>query len=428
MSQLGAGRRHDDVSAQWDVIVVGAGLAGLSAGATAAARGASTLVVEGHGPGGRARTVDRDGFVFNMGAHALYLGGPGAPVLRRLGIEPLGAKPPLDRYHALRDGALHALPTGPSSLFQTSLLGKRSKAQFAKIMGLVPLLRSEKLIATSAEGWLADYDLRPDVAATIRALIRLSTYTSDLSSVSADAVLVQLQIAARSGVVYLHGGWAQLIEGLSRQVEIRRDSSVSSLNSVAGRVEVQTASGPLLARRVILAAGTPAAVRALLPADPGWGDLGDPVSAACLDVGTTQPPDPGYVLGIDEPLYGTTQSPPARHAPKGGAVVSVIRYGARSAEQDRPQLEAHLRVLGVDDGDVVASRFLARMVVAGTSPSPGSGGLRGRPGVDATGLPGVYLAGDWVGPCGLLADAALASGEAAAQAALAGLSRQPSRA
>ncbi|GAC1594337.1 MAG: FAD-dependent oxidoreductase [Acidimicrobiales bacterium] len=412
---------------QWDVVVVGAGLAGLTAGATASAGGASTLVVEGHGPGGRARTVDRDGFIFNMGAHALYLGGPGAPVLRRLGVDPRGVKPPLERYLALRAGAVHMLPTGPSSLFQTSLLGKRSKAQFAKMMGLVPLLRPEKLTDITVEKWLEDHDLRPDVASTIGALIRLSTYTSDLSSMSADAVVVQLQIAARAGVVYLHGGWAQLIDGLSRHVEIHRNSPVAAVEPVAGRLEVHTAGGPLIAGQVVLATGTPAGARTLLPGDPGWGELGEPVSAACLDVGTARVPEPGYVLGIDEPLYGTTQSPPARHAPAGGAVVSVIRYGARSAEQDRPQLEAHLRRLGVDDNDVVTRRFLAHMVVAGASPSASSGGLRGRPGVDASGLPGVYLAGDWVGPSGLLADAALASGEAAAKAALAALEREPSR-
>jgi hypothetical protein len=36
----------------------------------------------------------------------------------------------------------------------------------------------------------------------------------------------------------------------------------------------------------------------------------------------------------------------------------------------------------------------------------------------ASGLPRVFLAGDWVGPTGLLSDAALASGHAAGLAAL----------
>ncbi len=63
---------------------------------------------------------------------------------------------------------------------------------------------------------------------------------------------------------------------------------------------------------------------------------------------------------------------------------------------------------------MVTSRFLTRMVVAGAAPIAARGGLGGRPAAGATGLPGVYLAGDWVGPTGLLADAALASGRTAA--------------
>jgi thioredoxin reductase len=74
-------------------------------------------------------------------------------------------------------------------------------------------------------------------------------------------------------------------------------------------------------------------------------------------------------------------------------------------------------VTGVRAEDVVHERFLAKMVVTHTAPSPSLGGLRGRPSVDATGLPNVFIAGDWVGAEGLLADASIASGHAAALAA-----------
>ena len=73
--------------ADWDVIVIGAGLAGLAAGATATQAGAATLVLEAHVPGGRARVTTRDGFVFNRGVHALSQGGAGREVLRRLESE-----------------------------------------------------------------------------------------------------------------------------------------------------------------------------------------------------------------------------------------------------------------------------------------------------------------------------------------------------
>ena len=99
-------------------------------------------------------------------------------------------------------------------------------------------------------------------------------------------------------------------------------------------------------------------------------------------------------------------------------MVGIIRYGARSAAQDRDDLQAHLREMGVADQDVVERRFLARMIVSGAMPIAATGGLAGRPSITATGARRVFLAGDWVGPHGLLTDAALASGQAAARAAL----------
>jgi phytoene dehydrogenase-like protein len=255
--------------------------------------------------------------------------------------------------------------------------------------------------------------LGPAAVAAVYALVSLTTYAPDMDTFAADAAVAQLQRAA-GGVVYLDGGWDQLISGLAALCQVRAGVKVTGVTCAAGRVEVATSNGPLTARSVIIAAGRPAAAVRLLPADPGWGDLGPEVTAACLDAGLRRVPDPGYVLGIDAPVYATVQSPPARQAPAGQAVVGAIRYGATEAKADRAVLEAHLARAGVQEGDIVTSRFLARMVVAGAAPIAARGGLGGRPGVDATGLPGVYLAGDWVGPTGLIADAALASGQAAA--------------
>ena len=49
----------------------------------------------------------------------------------------------------------------------------------------------------------------------------------------------------------------------------------------------------------------------------------------------------------------------------------------------------------------------------------GLAGVDGRPGVDTLGIAGVRIAGDWVGPDGMLADAAVASGVAAARSLMA---------
>jgi hypothetical protein len=90
--------------------------------------------------------------------------------------------------------------------------------------------------------------------------------------------------------------------------------------------------------------------------------------------------------------------------------VHVLRYGARTAAEDGAQLEAFAAEAGVCDADVVVRRFLARMVVVSAMPSPELG-IGGRPPVAVADAPGIFLAGDWVGPVGWLADGSLASGE-----------------
>jgi protoporphyrinogen oxidase len=409
----------------WDVIVVGAGLAGLTAGATAAGGGADTVVLEAHQLGGRARTVAKGPYVFNMGAHALYVGGPGTEILRSLGVHPDGTPSPLSRYKLLKDSELHVMPTGPDRLTGTTVMGAASKAQFARLLGLLSMTLPATLAGTTVDQWIGDLNLRPDVESILRALIRLTTYTVDTSEFSADAAIGQLQLGARSGVLYLHGGWAQLIDGLSRQLQVESGSKVTALEPDGKYLVACVGESVLRARQVIIAPGSPTATRALLPEDPGWSGLGRPVTAACLDLGLNRVPTPGYVLSVDEPLLGVTQSPPGRQAPEGQAVVQAIKYGATAADADRLSLEHHVARLGVEANDVESSRFLAHMMVASGTPRASDGGLPGRPGVTDSGQHGVFIAGDWVGSEGLLVDASIASGHDAALGALRNLERAP---
>jgi hypothetical protein len=65
--------------------------------------------------------------------------------------------------------------------------------------------------------------------------------------------------------------------------------------------------------------------------------------------------------------------------------------------------------------EVMVRRFLPSMTVSHAIPSVATGGLRGRAPVEVRDLPGLYLAGDWVGGQGTLANASVASAAHAAQ-------------
>src|SRR5206468_12900024 len=126
---------------------------------------------------------------------------------------------------------------------------RASKAQCAKLLGLLPAMRPAKLSNITVDQWIADHDLRADVEAIVRAIIRLSTYTADTSEFSADAAIRQLQIGARPGVLYLHGGWAQLFTGLARQVAVRSGCPVTAVEPDRTGVVVRTSDTVLRARR-----------------------------------------------------------------------------------------------------------------------------------------------------------------------------------
>jgi phytoene dehydrogenase-like protein len=315
------------------------------------------------------------------------------------------------------------LPLTASGAVSSRLVDTVGKAQLASVVLRLRSLDPATVADRSAAAWLRDLGLRPRAAAIMRTLAHVASYADDLEAISADAVAAQLQSAVSDGVRYLDGGWQVLVDGLRAAAtragaELRTGTPIVGVEAhVDGGVAVHVGgSATIHGAAAVLAVGGPAAVASLLREPPRWGLIGPPATVACLDLGLCRPPRKRVLFGVGEPLYFSTHTPSAALAPPGRWVAHVMRYGARDADTDRADLWAHARVAGVDEDDVVEHRFLARMVVTHAVPVPGLG-LAGRPRVDAPGAPGVYVAGDWVGPDGLLADATLASGAAAGQRA-----------
>jgi hypothetical protein len=193
---------------------------------------------------------------------------------------------------------------------------------------------------------------------------------------------------------------------------------------------IETPDGRLTARAAVIAGLSPAAVERITGTTvTGGNEQGSPLYAASLDLALNRP-HAGIVFGIDEPLYLSPHAPVAKLAPDGCGLVSLLRYSPDGETSDAagiPFVRGRLRELatmsGIAESDILHERYQHRLVVANSFPAASAGGLRGRPDVHALGLPGIFIAGDWVGPKFQLVDAASASGEAAARRAVAHIAR-----
>lgn len=409
-----------------DIAVIGAGIAGLVAAVTAAEAGARVVLVDGHEPGGRARTVTREGFDYNVGPHALYLAGHLQPFLASRAIDPPGGLPRTDGLDVLRDGRLWELSLSAGGIARTKLLSPRSRARLLSLLARLPRMKTERFVGTTWQSWLGNEP--DDVAGIVRMFTRTATYGNADARFDAGAALEQLKLALR-GVRYVDHGWQTIVDSLlarfvSRGGTLRTGCTVLAVG-VDGDVGVETSDGRLRAAAAVIAGLAPDAVERITGASiAGRALQGSPLHGAALDLALRRP-HPGIVFGIDEPLYLSPHAPVAKLAPAGHGLVSMLRYapdGERPEDADVQRIRGRMRELatmaGIADADILHERYQHRLVIANSFPAAAAGGLHGRPSVDALGVPGVFVAGDWVGPEYQLADAASASGESAARRAL----------
>lgn len=435
----------DDTAVLMDVVVLGGGLAGLAAATYAARGGAKVLLLEkAQACGGRAATQRIDGFSFNIGPHALYSGCEGEQVLRELGVSFAGRRPPVKGGLAFRAGRLHALPGAIGSLLSTGLLSLSGKLELARTFASIAKVNPQPLLSVSLRDWTAAAFRDQVVRELFEALTRLTGYANDPICASAGAAIAQLQRGLRGGVAYLDSGWQTLVDGLTASAT-RAGVSIETGQRVLGvraapngaGFTVQGSTGACVQAKAVVMAVAPAAAASLYQG-PGDAELARalrtlrPVKAACLDVALRSLPDPRalFCLGIDRPLYFSVHSASAHLAPPGGALVHVAKYlpgddavprtvaaRGRQGEQDgddEAELERFCELLQPGwKRQVVERRYLPAMTVVNALVAAGAA----RPPSAVAGVSGLWVAGDWVGEEGMLADSALASAREAGKAA-----------
>jgi phytoene dehydrogenase-like protein len=426
-----------------DVLVVGGGLAGLSAAALIARAGRSVIVLEQAGHlGGRASTHVRDDIHWNLGPHALYCAGHAFRLFNDLGISFTGRLPNPGRGLLVTGEAAFPIPTGIGSLVATRLLNFREKWRLARFLMTLTKLETRQFDGVSLREWLDTVIGSSNLASLLCALFRVSSYCNDPERMSAGVSLHQLKLALAGNVWYLDGGWQTLVNGLRDQATsfgavFRTGARAEAVHCEADWVSVELANGELLHARAAVLAVEPEKARDLLALPEHsplarWVANAIPIRAACLDLALNRltRPDNRFALGLDRPLYYSVHSAAAKLAPEGVAVVHVMKYVGKDTTAPSAavlqELESLLDQLQPSWKEhTTARRFLPRMTVAYGLPRAEEEGLQGRPAVAMAERPHVFLAGDWVGPEGMLADASAASAVESARRVLATLDSTP---
>jgi phytoene dehydrogenase-like protein len=415
-----------------DVVVIGGGISGLSAACYLAREDVGvTLLEKAPNLGGRAASQNLNGFTFNRGIHALYTGGATSEVLKELGITYNYGTP--DKLFMLEGGTPHLFPSGLSQLLRTDLLSTGEKLGLMRFFTALSMTKPRSVARMSVQEWLERHIPRPRLRQMVAAGARTFVYSSALDLVSAEVFVDKMQRSNKHPIHYVEGGWQYLVDALRDKAERDGARIMSGVRAEAvehegGRVlGVRLRHGTLLGASAVILATTPREAAKLMdegtyPTLRRAVDSLVPAKVASLDVALGRLPSPQHpvVQDMEGPRFMTAQSVYARIAPEGGAMISAFKQldprRPTDPREDERELEGLLDAAQPGWRDVlVDSQYLPRIEAVGALPTAAQGGFAGRPEVRVPGLANLYLAGDWVGPEGFLADASTASAREAAR-------------
>jgi phytoene dehydrogenase-like protein len=418
-----------------DVLVIGGGISGLSAACYLAREGVKvTLLEKAPNLGGRASSQNLDGFTFNRGIHALYTGGATSRVLEELGVTYTYGTP--DKLFMLEGGALRLFPSGLSQLLRTDLLGTADKLGLMRFFTALSMTKPRSVAYMSVQEWLERHIRRPRLRRMVAAGARTFVYSAALDVVSAEVFVDKMQRSNKHPIHYIEGGWQHLVDALRQKAERDGARVMSGVRAEAvehegGRVlGVRLRDGGLMGASAVIVAATPREAARLVdggayPALRRAVDSLVPAKVASLDVALGHLPSPQHpvVQDVEGPRFTTAQSVYASVAPEGEALICAFKQldprHPTDPHEDERELEGLLDAAQPGwRAEVLRRRYLPRIEAVGALPTAAQGGFAGRPGTRVPGLSNLYLAGDWVGPEGFLADTSTASAREAARLVL----------
>ena len=213
----------DTPTASFDVLVIGAGISGLTVAHTLQSAGADVGVVDaGDAPGGVIATRERDGFLYETGANSAL---DTSPLIDRLfaDVGVLGERRDAgavgSKRFIVRGGKLVALPTSPGAFLATSAFTLGAKLRLLREPFVAPAAAgAEESIADFVRRRLGneflDYAIDPFVS---------GVYAGDPEQISVPAAFPRLHA--------LEQKYGSLIRGQIRGAKERRQRGEASKNA-----------------------------------------------------------------------------------------------------------------------------------------------------------------------------------------------------
>ncbi len=206
-----------------DVIVIGAGLGGLGAGAILARAGHEVRLLE-RAPflGGRIRVEERNGCLIDYGIHISRFQNKGryAAAVKAAGGSPVFIKPgePL----AFKNGRMTKIPRGPLGFMETEIMSPSSKMRIG-FMILRMILRNQRDYTEKSLGEIvAAHNPPPDIMEMINIFAQSALACPDVNKLAAKEVKQFMQGAISSAIHlfgYPKGGYKTYIDLMRKRIE-----------------------------------------------------------------------------------------------------------------------------------------------------------------------------------------------------------------
>jgi len=401
----------------WDVVIVGAGVAGLGCGALLSNKGLRVLVLEASSRlGGRANSISYEGgYTVDWGIHTLRAGdaGVGAKLFQQLNI-PIEILP-LGEGRLYQEGAWYPLPTSVSALMSTPLLSDADRVEVGTLFGDIMSATPETLFSTSVSTWLDAHEASPAIRRIFELYAGLILIVPDVTVASMGEMLDIMHTILRSGKAagYPKGGWKVLFDALRARIEgqgeVRFDNRVTAIRIRDGAVQGVQIGPRTIGCDTVVAAVPPSALPPLLPQSDSackpliaQAERLTPTAGVSIDLGFSTPVTdaPGLIVSANPFVMGqATSNVDPTVAPLGKQLLtfyysrpySEIR-NAQAARSALSQLETLINTLFPRLPKPEWTRRLALPVVDGVAPTVSQ--LRDKRLPIQTAVKGLFLAGD----------------------------------